>query len=81
MTMKTYEKYLLEEKYIIPEGITASKALSKVKDTIKGAKTPIEVRLVKTMIVNFIKKFKSEYTDAVSKEIDSLLKDAEKRVS
>lgn len=78
--MKTHDKYLITEQYSLSEGITAPKALAKIKDAIKGAGTPIEVRLVKTMIVNFIKKFKDEYTDDVSREINNLLKDAEKRV-
>lgn len=78
--MKTYEKYLVSEKYQLDEGITASKALGKIEDAIKNASNTIELNLIKTMIVSFIKKFKSAYTDEVSLHIDNLLKDAQKRV-
>lgn len=78
--MKIYDKYLITEKYSLSEGITASKSLIKIKKAIEDASTPIEIRLVKAMIVRFIKKFKDEYTDNVSLEINNLLNDAERRI-
>ena len=72
--MKLYEKYL------ITEAITASKSLEKLKKALSDISSPLELRMAKGMIVDFIKKFKSYYTDSVSKELNDLLMVAQRKV-
>lgn len=72
--MKVYEKHLMTE------AISAAKYLEKIKHTLSSLNTTVELQLVKGMIVTFIKKFGSYYTDEVSKELDDLLSLASKRV-
>jgi hypothetical protein len=75
--MGNMEKY---EKYLLTEAITASKSLEKLKKTLSDISTPLELHLAKSLVVDFIKKFKSYYNDDVSDMIDGLLRSAEKRV-
>jgi hypothetical protein len=72
--MKTYEKYL------ISEAITAPKSLDKLKKFLSNISTPLELRMAKGMIVDFIKKFNSYYTDSVSDELSKMLMLAQKKV-
>ena len=62
------------------EAISAAKSLEKIKQNLMDLSTPIELQLAKSMIVMFIKKFGSYYTDTVSKELYLLLNLASKRV-
>ena len=74
-----YEKYLITEEYQIDEAMSAGKALKKLEDKLKNADSMIEVRLASAMIVQFIKKFKDEYTDEVSTKLTDLLAKAKAR--
>ena len=69
-----------DKKHLLTEAITASKSLDKLKKVLSDVSSPLELRMAKGLIVDFIKKFKSYYTDTVSNEINNLLMVAQKRV-
>ena len=71
--MKTYEKYLLTEK------MTATKMLKKIENHFLNATTSAEVHVGAKMMISFMKKYKSLWTDEVSTRVTDLFRAAKKR--
>lgn len=79
----SYEKYLISEEYHIDEAMSPEKALKKLKDKIKNATGPVEVRLAGQMLIKFIKTFGKTpvWDEKTAQEVTSMLASKKKSVA